>query len=117
MRKTIAIFLTIIYTCFITGSLWSAPVSGYYCIERSTEESNKEINDPEPFKDFEAPNFSKVVKNLPVKIKLSRAHYNLFYLRKPLADDAFALKKPIPRSRSVILHNTPLFIKNNVFRI
>ncbi len=117
MRKTFAIFLTVIYTCFITGSLWSAPVSNFFSFEQSASGNSKEINDPEPFKDLEAPNFSKVVKNLPVKIKLPRAQFNLFQLRKPLPDNALALKKTSDGGRSFILHSTPLFIKNNVFRI
>ena len=116
MRKTIAIFLTIIYTCFITGTLWSAPLATYYIVE-STEESSKEINEPEPCKDFEAPNFSKVVKNLPGKIKLPRAHYIQFNLRKSPADNALSEPKLNWHSRNFILHSTPLFIRNNVFRI
>lgn len=116
MRRTIAIFLTIIYTCFITGSLWSAPIPAHFVIEKSANESNKEINDPEPFKDFEAPNFSKVVKNLPVKIKLPRAQGVLFNL-KPVQSIAFISGRPQSCSRNFILHSIPLFIKNNVFRI
>ena len=117
MRRAIAIFLALIYTGFVAGNVWSAPVSAHFAIEKSAHDSNKEINDPEPLKDFEAPNFSNVVKNLPVKIKLPRAQGVLVQLKKPVRELAFITGTQKPLARNIILHDTPLFIKNNVFRI
>ena len=116
MRKTIAILLTIIYTCFITGSLWSTSVSAYSVIEQTTD-TNKEINEQEPAKDLEAPHLSKVVKNLPVKIKLPRAQTVVFTLRKPSPPHNSASGIRTAGAKNFILDSTPLFIRNSVFRI
>jgi len=117
MRKTTAIFLTIIYSCFISGTLWSAPLSASFVIEQNSGEGNKEINEPEPCKDFEAPHFSKVVKNLPGKIKLPRSQNILVSFKQSLPPENFLSGRPLAGSKQVFLHSTPIFIRNGVFRI
>ena len=117
MPKAIAIFLTVLYTCFTTSTLWAAPVASYFILEQSGKESNKEINDPEPFKDFEPTHFSKVVKNLPGKIKLPKVQSVLFQLRKPVQHIVSIPGTTMHGSKNFLLPDTPLFLKNSVFRI
>lgn len=116
MRKTIAILFTIIYTCFISGTLWSSPSASHF-VNESSAGNDKERNEPEPHKHFETPHISKVVKNLPGKIKLPRAYHVLFNQKKPFPADTFLSSIPLAGARDFILHSTPLFIRNNVFRI
>jgi hypothetical protein len=117
MRKIIAIFLTVIYSCFITGTLWSAPLSTGFFIEHNSKENNKQISEPEPCKDFEAPHFSKVVKILPVKIKLPRSQNFVVAVKQSSSPVNSLSGKLIAGTRQVFLHSTPIFIRNSVFRI
>ena len=117
MRKTIAIFLTVIYSCFISGTLWSAPLSASFVVEQTSEEGSKEVNEPEPCKDFEAPNFSKVVKKLPAKIKLPRSQNINVAVKQTFSPGTFLSGKTLISSTQIFQHSTPIFIRNSVFRI
>ena len=117
MRKTIAIFLTLIYCCFISGTLWSAPLAASFVVEKISGEGNKEINEPEPCTDFEAPHFSKVAKKLPGKIKLPRSQHIVLDVKQSFSPANSLSRKLIVGTREVFLHNTPIFIKNSVFRL
>ena len=117
MKKLFAFFLIIVYSGFIGGTLWAVPLSSKYEFAKALEGNTNEISDSEPCKDIEAPHFTRIVKNLPGKIKLprSQAYFLLvkFFSQKSLIHPG----KPALASREVTAHNTPLFIINSVFRI
>ena len=117
MRKTIAIFLLVIYSSFTTGTVWSSPVFESFSIQNGIEQSNKEIGEEEPFRDFETFHLSRVAKNLPVKFKVPRAQ-TVAALNKPtIAAEKFLSFRPPLGLQEIVLPGTPIFIKNNVFRI
>ena len=117
MKKLFAFFLIIIYAGFIGGTLWSVPLLSKYEFRQALEGSTNEVNDSESSKEVEAPHFTRIFKNLPGKIKLSRSQAPLFSVKFLSQKNITHLGKPGLSFREFTTHKTPLFIINSVFRI
>ena len=117
MKKIPAIFLAVIYACFITGTLWAAPVFEASAYERSIEGSGSEKNETEPGKEIEAPHFIRVHKALPGKIKIPKASRFSFTTNKFSANSYFKTRRPVVSIDNLLIRHIPLFLKNSVFRI
>ena len=116
MKKALALFLTIIYCCFTSGSLWAIPAVDRITYERSIEGSNNEKNESESGKELEAHHFVRVHKNLPAKLKIPKA-CGISQLKGFTQPGFLYIKKSIFSSTWHLVHNNPLFLKNSVLRI
>ena len=117
MKKLFAFFLIIVYAGFIGGTIWSVPLLSKYEFRQALGGNTNEVNDSEPSKEVEAPYFTRISKNLPGKIKLSRSQAPFFSARFLPQKNLIHPGKPALAFREFGTHNTPLFIKNRVFRI
>ena len=115
MKKLFAIFLIIIYACLIGGSLWAIP-GGEMAYNHSIEGTNNEKNESESGKEIEAHHFARVHKNLPAKLKISRA-CRVGQLKRFTQPDFAYTKQSNFFSTYHLVHNNPLFLKNSVLRI
>ena len=116
MKNVLPFFLTIIYACFTSGSLWAIPVVDRITYERSIEGNNNEKNESEPGKEIEAHHFARVHKILPAKLKIPRT-CNVAHLKRFTQPGFIYTKKPIFSSTYHLVYNNPLFLKNSVLRI
>jgi len=114
MKNVLAFFLTIIYACLITGSLWAIPADGI-TYEHSIE-GNNEKNESESGKEIEAHHFARVHKNLPAKLKIQRACV-VAQLKRFSQPGFIYAKQAIFSSTYHLVHTNPLFLKNSVLRI
>ena len=117
MKKIPAIFLAVVYACFITGSLWVAPAFEPSAYERCIEGNGSEKNETEPGKEIEVPHFIRVHKTLPGKIKIPRTADFFFTSKKYLANSYFKTRRPVISPDNLLVNHIPLFLKNSVFRI
>ena len=115
MKNVLAFFLTLIYACLISGSLWAIPADGI-AYEHSIEGNNNEKNESESGKEIEAHHFARVHKNLPTKLKIPRA-YRVTQLKRFTQPGSVYTKQSIFSSTYHLVHNNPLFLKNSVLRI
>lgn len=116
MKRALAIFFFLLYSCFISATLWAEPVFDSLVYERSLENSNNEKSKSESGKEIEAPDFVRIHKNLPAKIKIPRVQFLSLNLKKisPYSASARQLLHYYP---ALFIYDLPLFIKHGVFRI
>lgn len=116
MKKTIAIFLIVLYSCFISATLWAGPVFDSFVYERSLESNSSEKSETESSKETEAPAFVRIHKNLPGKIKIPRVQLISLNFKK-FIPCTITGEQPFYSLPHLFGYNLPLFLKHGVLRI
>lgn len=116
MKRSLAIFFFLLYSCFISATLWAEPVMDSLVYERSLENSSGEKSKSESGKEIETPEFVRIHKNLPAKINIPRVQFLSLNFKKISSYTANALQKS-NCNPGLFVYDLPLFIKHQVFRI
>ena len=110
MKKIIAIFIAVIYACFVSCTLFSISGHDAFSYEKSIEGNNTEKNEAEPGKEAEPPRNLRFLKNQPGIIS-ANADKSFF----PGPKNINAHTRIFPNS--FLPHSSPLFIRIGVLRI
>jgi hypothetical protein len=115
MKKIVAVFFVVLYTCFITGSL--SCFANEYAFKNSIE-ANSLKKDDSPDRasiPLHISHFGKIAKHFNGKAKFPRSYTSSFLVKRiaPAPQNFFKTSFV----SDVDFCNTSLFLKNRVFRI
>ena len=110
MKKIIAIFVAVIYGCFVACTLFSISGHDATSYQKSIEGNNAEKSEAESGKEAQTPRIFRFLKNQQGTISV-RAPKSFFYSYKNIITHT-----PISHN-NFLAHSSPLFIRIGILRI